>query len=361
MKILITGNMGYVGPWVVKRLRSSCPDATLAGFDMGFFGACLTNDNVLPECGVDVQYFGDMRRPPKGLLDGVDGIVHLAAISNDPMGNAFESLTDEINYRASVDLAKRAKDEGVRRFVFASSCSVYGVAGDSPRDEGSEVNPLTAYARSKVFTESALEGLADDGFVATSLRFATACGMSARLRLDLVLNDFVAAALTDRKITILSDGTPWRPLINVKDMARAIDWALHRDGRDGQYLAVNIGSNQWNYQMHELAEAVAGAIPGVTISINRNAQPDKRSYRVCFDRFRSLAPAYQPEADLVTTIGELARGLEAMGFSDRNFRESHLMRLKMLQRLRAAGHVNEELIWDVRQHAAQPVEPSSAD
>ena len=297
MKILITGNMGYVGPSVVNQLRTSCPEATLVGFDIGYFGNCITSVDVLPECRVDVQCFGDMRQFPEDILTGVDAIVHLAGISNDPIGNRFEEVTFDINYRASIDLGRRRpKRPGVKSFVFASSCSMYGAAEDSARTEKSPLNPLTAYAKSKVFTERELEPLAGSGFKVTCLRFSTACGWSDRLRLDLVLNDFVAGAVASNKITILSDGTPWRPLINVKDMARAIDWAVSRDGSNGgDFLAINVGSDEWNYQVRDLAEAVAKVVPGVEVSINKDAQPDKRSYRVNFGLFRSLVPRHQPK------------------------------------------------------------------
>ena len=346
MKILITGNMGYIGPCVIERLRSSYPDSTFVGLDMGYFANCLTNSEILPECRVDQQYFADVRRIPADLLDGVDAIVHLAGISNDPMGNTFEEVTLDINYRASIELAKKARERGVRSFVFASSCSMYGSADDSPRDEKSPLNPPTAYARSKAYTERDLEALADERFKVTSLRFSTACGMSERLRLDLVLNDFVTGAVTSKKITILSDGTPWRPLINIKDMARAIDWAITRDAvNGGPFVAVNVGSDEWNYQVKDLAYAVAEVIPEVDISINKDAQPDKRSYRVNFDLFRQLAPDHQPQVDLISTIRELKEGLETMKFGDENFRNSRFMRLKVLTNLREQGFLNEDLGW----------------
>ncbi len=218
--------MGYIGPCVVERLRESFPAAILIGLDMGFFAKNLTNAAFLPECRIDLQYFADVRKFSNDLLEDVDAIVHLAAISNDPMGNKFEKVTSDINYRASVELAKKAKKAGVKSFVYASSCSMYGSADDKPRTEESPLNPLTAYAKSKIYTEKDLVKLADNKFKVTSLRFSTACGMSERLRLDLVLNDFVACAVASNKITILSDGTPWRPLINIKDMVRAIDWAV---------------------------------------------------------------------------------------------------------------------------------------
>jgi nucleoside-diphosphate-sugar epimerase len=346
MKILITGNMGYIGPAVIKQLRSSHPDATLIGFDIGYFGNCITSDEILPECRVDLQYFADMRRFPKEILNGVDVIVHLAAISNDPIGDRFEEVTLDINYRASINLAKKAKETGVKAFVFAASCSMYGSADDQTRTEKSELNPLTAYAKSKVFTERELEPLASKPFKITSLRFSTACGWSDRLRLDLVLNDFVAGAVASGKITILSDGTPWRPLINIKDMARAIDWAISRDlSAGGEFLAVNIGSDKWNYQVKDLAEEVAKVIPGTNISINKDAQPDKRSYRVNFDLFKKLAPFHQPKVSLTESVKELKNGLESMGFRDGEFRNSRYMRLKILTELQEKGYLNENLQW----------------
>ena len=346
MQILVTGNMGYIGPCVIQRLRTSYPDVTLVGFDTGYFANCLTNAQILPECRVDMQYFSDVRRFPENLLADVDAIVHLAAISNDPMGNTFEEVTYDINYLASIELAKQAKKKGVKRFIYASSCSMYGCAEGGPRTETDSLNPLTAYAKSKVSTEKGLEKLADKDFVVTSLRFSTACGMSERLRLDLVLNDFVAGAVASKKITILSDGTPWRPLINIKDMARAIDWAIKREVTDGgEFLAVNTGSNEWNYQVKDLAEVVAKVIPDVDISINKNAQPDKRSYQVSFDLFRKLAPDHQPQVDLKTTIQELKVALEAMKFSDQDFRNSRFMRLKVLKDLRINGLLNDKLEW----------------
>jgi len=346
MKILVTGNMGYIGPCVVERLRMSYPDAAVIGLDTGYFANCLTNSGFFPECRVDLQYFADVRKLPSGCLDNVDAVVHLAAISNDPMGNRFEKVTLDINHRASVELARRSKDAGVRAFVYASSCSMYGSGDDSPRTEKSLLNPLTAYAKSKVYTEKDLQQLADDTFKITCLRFSTACGMSDRLRLDLVLNDFVACAVACKKITVLSDGSPWRPLIHVKDMAKAVEWATVRDPVEGgDFLAVNVGSDEWNYQIKDLAEAVAQVFPDVDISINENAVADKRSYRVCFDLFRRLAPDYQPEIDLISSVKELKAGLEAMDFSDPDFRNSKYMRLKVLTELEKKGLFNDELEW----------------
>ena len=356
MKILITGNCGYIGPSVLRRLRQSYPQATLVGLDKGYFAHCLTNADVLPECRADVQHFADVRRFPSELLRGVDAVIHLAAISNDPMGKTFEEVTYDINYRASVEIARQAKAAGVKRFVFASSCSVYGLADDAPRSETSPLNPLTAYAKSKIRTELDLEKLADRNFTVTCLRFATACGMSERLRLDLVVNDFVACAVSSKNITILSDGTPWRPLIHIRDMAAAFDWAIGRDASSAAFLAVNAGCDEWNYRVKDLAEAVAGIVPGVSVSINHKAPQDSRSYRVDFALYRKLAPNHQPRVDLATTIHELKAGLEAMGFSDSNFRNSKYMRLMVLKELREKGllDANLEWAWGAPARAASP-------
>lgn len=345
MKILITGNMGYVGPGVVGQLRTSFPDAILIGYDIAYFASCLTNATVLPESKLDLQLFGDVRTISAKVLDGVDAVVHLAAISNDPMGTRYEEVTLDVNFRSSVRIAHLAKKAGVKSFVFASSCSIYGAAGEGAKTESSPLNPLTAYARSKISTETELQALADDNFRVTCLRFATACGMSDRLRLDLVLNDFVACAFTTGIINILSDGSPWRPLIHVKDMARAIDWALIRDGSAGNFLAVNSGSNEWNYQVKEIAETVAEVIPGTTVSLNKDAAPDKRSYRASFDLFKELAPLHQPTYTLSKAIEELQEGLEGMKFRDGDFRNSRLMRLKVLTHLQEINEIDSELNW----------------
>ncbi len=349
MKILVTGNMGYVGPGVIDRLRRAYPEARLVGFDMGYFAHCLSAASAFPERRLNAQLIGDVRVIAPDMLEDVYAVVHLAAISNDPMGNAFEALTRDINQAAGIRLAQLARQAGVRKFVFASSCSMYGYAEGGARTENDALNPLTAYARSKVGTEQALRELARDDFVVTALRFATACGMSERLRLDLVLNDFVAGAVAAREISILSDGTPWRPLIHVNDMARAIEWAVGREaGAGGAFLAVNAGSNEWNYQVHELAEAVAREIPGVRVSINREAPPDKRSYRVNFDLYQRLAPRHQPQVGLTEAIRELAAGLHAMDFRDADFRNSCFIRLRVLAALRSKGVLNERLEWASR-------------
>jgi len=351
MRILITGNMGYVGPVVIRHLRGVMPSAFIAGYDSGFFSHCLSTGNELPECLLDVQRFGDVRDIKSDDLEGFDAVVHLAAISNDPMGNRFEAVTDAVNHRASVAVAEAAARTGVKNFVFASSCSVYGFAGDGrARSEADALNPLTAYARSKIATEQSLKQLDLGDMTATSLRFATACGMSDRLRLDLVLNDFAACAVASGEISVLSDGSPWRPLINVRDMARAIEWAISRNPENGgKFLALNVGSNSWNYQVKDLAYAVADAVPGTTVSINTAAPPDGRSYKVDFGLFGKLAPNHQPRETLDSSIAALRNGLQAIAFADRNFRQSQLIRLKVLERYMEQQRLDPDLRW--RSHA----------
>jgi len=344
MKILITGNLGYVGPGLVKELRQHHPNAQIIGYDLGFFAKYITSQHISPDCRLDVQYYGDVRELTKEFLRDVDTVISLAAISNDPIGNKFEQATLDINFNANIAIAKLAKEQGVKKFIFASSCSVYGAAEDAPRTENSSLNPLTAYAKSKVYSEEALEGLADAGFMVTCLRFATACGMSDRLRLDLVLNDFVAGAITSKEITILSDGSPWRPLINVQDMARAIRWAHERTSSNGgNFLVLNTGANEWNHQVKDLAYAVQEIVGDIEVSINENAEPDKRSYRVNFDLFRQLAPDHQPINDLKSSILGLVNGLTAIQFNDAKFRQSELMRLNVVKKLLDGKEIDTNL------------------
>ncbi|WOH69775.1 SDR family oxidoreductase [Bradyrhizobium sp. BWA-3-5] len=344
MKVLITGNMGYVGPEVAKFLRSRLPNATLHGFDNAYFAHCLTGPAVLPERYLDQQFYGDARDVAIDLT-GYDAVVQLAAISNDPMGNKFQAVTLDINQNSTVSIARAAAAAGVKNFVFASSCSVYGIADGPPRKETDPLNPITAYAKSKIGAEEELASLKTDMTV-TCLRFATACGMSDRLRLDLVLNDFVACALSQGLISVLSDGSPWRPLIDVADMARAIEWAIDRPASNGgRYLAINAGSDDRNYQVRDLANAVARAVPGTEVSINTSAPVDSRSYKVDFGLFRALAPNHQPIVDLDQSIKNLIAGLKKMNFKDSDFRSSDLMRLKVLQGHIDSNRLDESLRW----------------
>jgi UDP-glucose 4-epimerase len=345
MKILITGNAGYIGPEVARRLRKAIRDVHLIGYDSGFFAHCLTNAPMLPERLYDEQYFGDVREMPESVLSDVDAVIHLAAISNDPMGKQFEQVTEDVNFLASVAVAKLALKAGVKNFVYASSCSVYGVADGPPRKETDSLNPITAYAKSKINTEVSLREL-DTDMVITCMRFATACGMSDRLRLDLVLNDFVACAVGIGEITVLSDGSPWRPLIDIRDMARAMEWGATRSsGNGGQFLSVNVGSAERNYQVRDIANAVAAAFPSASININTSAPADSRSYKVDFSLFADLAPDHQPQVTLTQSVAMLKAGLEEMGFADPDFRNSPMIRLRVLEGHMNSGRLTPSLRW----------------
>lgn len=357
MKILIVGHRGYIGPVVAAHLRASLPGAEIHGLDADWFAGSAAAP--FPDAAFAGQRRGDARDLGPAALAGFDAVVQLAAVSNDPIGREFEAATAEVNTGAALAVARAAKAAGVGRFVFASSCSMYGAGGAGLRKETDPLNPLTAYARSKVATEEGLRGLAgpgkDGGFLVTSLRFATACGASPMLRLDLVLNDFVATALRTGRIEVLSDGTPWRPLIHVRDMARAVEWALLRGGDD--LVEVNVGSAAWTWQIGALARDVAavmggivgrgpgGGPGGVEVSVNLDAAPDTRSYRVDFSRFMALAPGHQPREDFAAAVRELAALTRAMDFAGAEVRGSRFIRLNVLRDHVAAGRLGRDLRW----------------
>jgi len=346
LRILITGNLGYVGPVVAAHLRASLPGATLLGFDTGYFAHGPAMPDASPECLVDAQHSGDIRGFPPALLEGVDAVVHLAAISSDSVGRRFEAVTDAINHRASLRLAELARDAGVRRFVLASSTSVYGPAAGGAQQETDPLNPVTAYARSKRAAEEGLQRMDRGAMAVTCLRFPMACGMSPGLRLDLVLNDFVASAMAAGEIVLLSDGTPWRPLIDVQDMARAIEWAITGDAvQPGDALVVNAGSDAWNLRLRDLAEAVAAEIPGTRVSLNAGAPPDRWSCPLDFSLFRRLAPDHQPRTSLAGSIRGLRDGLAALDCAGRDYQASQLLRLQELERLMRDGMLDPELRW----------------
>ena len=329
MKILIVGHRGYIGPVVANHFASIDGDFEIHGIDSNWFKG--SEAIAFPEAAFSSETKGDTRDLSASDLSGYDAVVQLAAVSNDPIGKEFENATMGINAEAAIATAKLAKEAGVKRFVFASSCSMYGAGSDSLRKETDTLNPLTAYARSKVATEEGLRGMATDDFMVTSLRFSTACGASPMLRLDLVLNDFVATALRTGKIEVLSDGSPWRPLIHVEDMARAIEWACTRDG--DKHVEVNVGSQNWTWQIGQLAKDVGDVLGGVEVEINTDAQPDNRSYRVDFSKFEQLAPNHQPQKDFAEAVHDLAVQVKAMDFAGTDVRGSNFIRLNILRGL----------------------------
>ena len=286
-------------------------------------------------------------------LAGIDAVVHLAAISNDSMGSAYEDATLEINAAATGRLAQLARSAGARRFVFASSCSVYGRSGPEWCDELSPPAPLTVYGRSKLLAEEMLARLAGRNFQVTCLRFATACGLSPRLRLDLVLNEFTAAAVAGRRIELRSDGTAWRPLVHVRDVARAIEWALGREAAAGEEcLVVNAGATEHNFRVRELAQAVAEAIPGVEVVLDRQAAADGRSYRVGFERYRHLAPRHYPAERLPRAIQEMQEALGNLYPDGGSFRGPRWVRLRALEELCERGRLGADLRWRIPREAS---------
>lgn len=344
-KILVLGNLGYVGTVLVKHLHYHSENIEIIGYDTGFFQGCLLNPEYNFDKYLSKQFYGDIRTFDKQILQNVDSVVCLAAISNDPIGNIYERQTKDINATSTINLAKLAKQAGVKKFIYASSCSIYGTMGNDIKNESSELNPLTAYSKSKLMAENGLKKLINKKFSITCLRFATASGYSPRLRLDLVLNDFVASALINKKIELLSDGTAWRPIIDVNDMSKSILWALDRKINNNQFLALNIGKESWNFTIKELAENVKEVIPNIDIKFANSISLDNRSYKVDFSLFKSLAPNYQPMKKLSDTITEIADAISNSNFRVSDFRKSYLIRLCTLNNLREKKLITSNLKW----------------
>ena len=338
MNILIVGNLGYVGLALSKFLKINFNNCKLFGFDTNFFNQ--SNDK-----NIDHQFFGDVRSFDKEILNSIDVVVYLAAISNDPMGNKFENPTLSINCNSAYNIALFSKYKNVRHFIFASSCSVYGFDDGKLKSEKSEVNPLTTYAKSKIEAEKLLFKLHDIKFLVTNLRFATATGYSSNMRLDLVLNDFVASAIVDKKIEILSNGKPFRPLIHLEDMSRAIYWSSIRNiAEGGSYLIINVGSNEMNYRVIDLAYNIRKKIPNINIDINQKANDDKRSYQVDFSMYKNLAKNYLPKFSLDKIVDDLVYNLSKKSDLDQ-FRESSYIRLNVLNQLVSSKKLSNNLEW----------------
>lgn len=342
MNILIIGHAGYVGPVLVDQLLKN-KDYNLKGIDTEYFKKKDLFKNKKYKNLKSV--FKDVRKISQIDLKNIDAIVYLAAISNDPMGNKFQKITFEINYKSALKIANLAKKNGVRKFIFASSCSMYGVTSSLPKTEKSKLNPLTAYAKSKVLAEKKLRELSTSKFNVICLRFATACGYSKNIRLDLVLNDFVASAMVNKEVVVLSDGSPWRPMIHVQDMARAINWGLELQMKDS-FLTINAGSNSMNYQIKDIAKKVGKLIKGVNVSINSRALPDKRSYKVNFSKFEKMNKKFKPIYNLEKSIVDLKNHYKKNKFKIKDFRNSQYIRLKVLEKLISKKSLNNNLYWN---------------
>ncbi len=322
MRMFVTGHRGYIGSHLVDVLKRE--GHTVVGCDLGLFRGCNWEPIVEP----DVDLEKDVRTVEASDLDGADCVMHLAAISNDPMGDLDPQITFDINRDASIRLARIAKQAGVPRFLFAGSCSIYGQGEKLDLDEGDPLNPLTAYARSKIETEQAVSELADANFSPAYLRNATAYGHSPVLRIDLVVNNLLASALSYGEIRIMSDGSPWRPLIHCRDIARAFA-AAPREAIHNQ--AINVGGNAENYQVRDVGDQVQRLIPSAKVVYTGEVGADPRNYRVNFDKLARHLPDFKLQYNLVTGMEELHRKMVEHGFSKKDFEGDQFVRLRTLK------------------------------
>ncbi|WP_325063329.1 NAD-dependent epimerase/dehydratase family protein [Halovulum marinum] len=335
--MLVTGHQGYVGSVTVPVLAAA--GIRVTGCDINLFDrADFAPGGAVP----DVPNIGkDIRDLTPADLEGFDGVIHLAALSNDPLGKLRPGLTQQINHEGTIHVAKCARAAGVPRFVFASSCSNYGKAGDGMIDETGALNPQTDYGRSKVLAERDLKPLADQDFCPVFLRFATAYGVSPRMRFDIVLNNLIAHAYTSGKILMMSDGTPWRPIIHVEDMARAFLAALEADADAIRGEAFNVCRTENNYQIRELAQIVAETVPNSEIDYAADAGPDNRSYRVSSAKIEKAIPGFRPEWDAIRGARQLYEAVKAAKLTVDDFEGRKYKRLAQLEALVAENRLDE--------------------
>ena len=339
-KILVTGNNGFIGTILVKLLVEKGYEVT--GIDTNYFDE---DCNLYPYKNDISEIKKDVRTIAKEDLKDVYAICHLAALSNDPIGELDQDLTYDINYHASVRLAKLAKKLGVKNFIYSSSCSLYGIAGEEALTEEAEFNPVTAYAKSKVLTEKSILPLSDKDFRVTTLRNATAYGISPKLRVDLVVNNLVGWALTTGQIKILSDGTPWRPLIHAEDIARAFIAVIEAPKEVINGEAFNVGKNSENYQVKDIATMIKAVLPDCEIIITGEQGPDSRTYKVNFDKIERMLPGFDPQWNLKKGIEQIVEYYKKYGMSDDKFKERFFIRLKQITYLIDKGLVDSNLYW----------------
>ena len=346
MKILLTGSRGYIGSVMA-------PFLVRAGHEVVGVDTDLYRRSSFGEWSDPVETRAkDVRSLEAKDLAGFDAVIHLAALSNDPLGDLNPQLTYDINHLASVRLAALAKEAGVPRFAFASSCSNYGAAGEAPVNEESELNPVTAYGESKVRVERDVIKLADDAFSPTFLRCATAYGVSPRLRFDIVLNNLVAWAFTSGKVMLKSDGSPWRPIVHIEDISRAFLAVLSVPRERVHAQAFNIGRNDQNYRIKEIAQIVKETVPGCEIAFADDAGPDKRNYRADFSKVARLLPEFQPQWDARKGAKELHDAYRAIGLVLSDFEGPRYRRIDQIKQLMASRELGPDLRWIAEPRAA---------
>ncbi|MGH7452369.1 MAG: NAD-dependent epimerase/dehydratase family protein [bacterium] len=339
MRILLTGHKGYIGTVMAPLLQAEGHE--VIGLDSDLFAQCTFGDEIpnIPEIKKDI------RDVATSDLGGFEAVIHLAGLSNDPLGDLNPELTYQINYKASVRLAVLAKEVGVKRFIFSSSCSNYGAGGENFLTEESPFNPVTSYGASKVLVELAVSKLANDDFSPTFLRNATAYGVSPRLRFDLVLNNLVAWAFTTGRVHIKSDGMPWRPIVHIEDISRAFIAVLHAPRKLVHNQAFNVGGTEENYRIRELAEIVEWTVPGCQIEYAKDAGPDKRCYRVDCSKIMRILPDFKPQWNAQRGVEELYATYQKTGLALEEFEGPRYKRIAHLQQLLSSGRLDKTLRW----------------